>query len=236
MARKESSFKELTIELDQDLPLRESVFNTLRKNILSGELGPGEHLTEIRLGRMLGTSRTPIREAIRKLEKEGLVVIHPGSGAVVAPISEKDLKDVLEVRRNLDVLCARLASLRITAEDKQRLTAACRAFAQQTATSDHIAIAKADVDMHDIIAAAAGNRLLLEILNGLADQVYRYRFEYIKDDMHYDRLVAEHTAIVSAIVEGDEERAAAAAAEHIDNQERSILAQLRRENAGRRRE
>ena len=97
---------------DQSMPLRETVFQTLRKAILTGKLEPGERLTEIRLGKILGTSRTPIREAIRKLELEGLVTIVPGSGARVAQITERQLQDVLEVRRALDMLCARLASKR----------------------------------------------------------------------------------------------------------------------------
>lgn len=88
----------------QSIPLRETVFLTLRKLILTGKLDPGERLTEVRLGKILGTSRTPIREAIRKLEIEGLVTITPGSGARVARITEGDLQDVMEVRCALDQL------------------------------------------------------------------------------------------------------------------------------------
>ncbi len=217
------------MQQETDIPLRDSVYYTLRKNILSGELKPGEHLTEIRLGRMLGTSRTPIREAIRRLEKEGLVTIYPRSGAVVAPISERDLKEVLEVRRTLDVFCARLAAERINEEDRAKLKTATEAFDAAADSGDRIAIAKADVEIHDIIARAAGNRKLLEILSTLADQIYRYRYEYIKDDMNYDRLKAEHSAITGAILNGDAEAAAAASAEHVENQEKAIREQLRRQ-------
>lgn len=217
---------DLQMQMDQNIPLRESVFNTLRKNILIGELKPGEHLTEIRLGKMLGTSRTPIREAIRKLELEGLVILIPRSGARVAPISEKDLQDVLEVRRTLDVLCSELASQRITVEEKERLKLAHAAVEKAAREGDDIAIARCDVELHDIIAAAAKNQRLLKILNSLADQVYRYRFEYIKDDFNYDRLMWEHSEIVEAILSGDAERAAAASKKHIDNQEKAILALL----------
>ncbi|MBP3736686.1 MAG: GntR family transcriptional regulator [Lachnospiraceae bacterium] len=216
----------MQLTVDQDIPLRESVYNTLRKNILIGELKPGEHLTEIRLGKMLGTSRTPIREAIRKLELDGLVVIVPRSGARVAPISERDLKEVLEVRRALDVLCAELASRRITDEEKKQLQEAYSRFAKAVEKKDQLAVARADVELHDIIASAAGNRKLLQLVSGLADQIYRYRFEYIKDDQHYDRLMREHRAIIDAIMAGNETKAAAASRSHIDNQEKTILAQL----------
>ena len=94
-----------TVSMDEFLPLRDVVFNTLRRAILTGELKPGERLMEIHLANKLGVSRTPIREAIRKLELEGLVIMIPRRGAEVAQITEKSLKDVLEVRRALDALC-----------------------------------------------------------------------------------------------------------------------------------
>ena len=93
----------------QFLPLRDVVFNTLRQAILRGELKPGERLMEIRLANQLGVSRTPIREAIRMLELEGLVIMIPRKGAQVAQITEKDLNDVLEVRLGLEELATRFA-------------------------------------------------------------------------------------------------------------------------------
>ena len=228
MAQKEIGGGSMKLNVEQDTPLRESVYNTLRKNILIGELKPGEHLTEIRLGKMLGTSRTPIREAIRKLELDGLVVIIPRSGARVAPISERDLKEVLEIRRALDVLCAELASHRITESGKIALQDAFHRFEEAAADGDKTEVARADVELHDIIAEAAGNERLLQLVGGLADQIYRYRFEYIKDDFHYDRLVREHKAIVQAVITGNEAKAAAASRTHIDNQEKAILSQLRK--------
>ena len=86
------------VSMNEYLPLRDVVFNTLRQAILRGELKPGERLMEIQLANKLGVSRTPVREAIRKLELEGLVLMIPRKGAEVADISEKSLKDVLEVR------------------------------------------------------------------------------------------------------------------------------------------
>ena len=102
------------------LPLRDVVFNTLRTSILTGELKPGERLMEIHLADKLGVSRTPIREAIRKLELEGLVTMIPRRGAEVAQITEKNLRDVLEVRRALDALAVELACERITDKARQR--------------------------------------------------------------------------------------------------------------------
>ena len=84
------------VNMNEYLPLRDVVFNTLRKAILRGELKPGERLMEIQLANKLGVSRTPIREAIRKLELEGLVLMIPRKGAEVAQITEKNMQDVLE--------------------------------------------------------------------------------------------------------------------------------------------
>ena len=101
-------------EEQQSMPLREAVFMSLRKAILTGKLKPGERLTEVKLGKLLGTSRTPIREAIRKLELEGLVTIIPGSGARVSGMTVEDLQEVMQVRSALEQLSAGLASERIT--------------------------------------------------------------------------------------------------------------------------
>ena len=216
--------------LDEFLPLRDVVFNTLRKAILTGELKAGERLMEIHLAKQLGVSRTPIREAIRKLELEGLVVMMPRRGAEVAQITEKDLKDVLEVRRALDALCAELACDRITQEEKVQLKDACDKFEEATRTGDATTIAGADVQLHNIIVEATGNRRLIQLINNLSEQMYRYRFEYIKEEDKHNNLVEEHRMIYDGIINNDKEMAAKAARLHIDNQEKYIIRQIRMEN------
>mgnify|MGYP003590246697 CR=1 FL=1 len=213
-------------EEEEYLPLRDVVFLKLRKAILTGELRPGERLMEIHLANRLGVSRTPIREAIRKLELEGLVTMMPRRGAEVAQINEKGLKDVLEVRKALDTLCAELACERITDSEKNDLHAACGAFERAAISGNITDIAARDVALHDIIVKSTGNERLIQLVNNLSEQMYRYRFEYIKDESQHDRLVREHKDIYDAIMAGDKEKAAKAAAIHIDNQEKSILNQI----------
>lgn len=217
------------LNMDQYLPLRDVVFQTLRKAILTGELKPGERLMEIHLASKLGVSRTPIREAIHKLELEGLVTILPRRGAMVSEISERGLKDVLEVRRDLDSFCAELASERITEEDKKRLVDANEAFNEAVKTKDATIMAKADVAFHDIIIEATGNERLVAMINNLAEQIFRYRFEYIKDETKRDNIIKEHKNLMDAIVKGDKAAAREASRVHIDNQEKAILKQLRLE-------
>lgn len=219
--------------MNEFLPLRDVVFNTLRRAILTGELKPGERLMEIHLANRLGVSRTPIREAIRKLELEGLVIMIPRRGAEVAQITEKSLKDVLEVRRALDALCAELACDRISDEEKEKLRQACKEFEHATRTGDVTTIAAADVAFHDIIVEATGNKRLIQLINNLSEQMYRYRFEYIKDESGHDNLISEHRMIYESIIRQDKVKAAEAAQLHIDNQEKSVIRQIRldQENA-----
>ena len=221
----------LQIHMDEFLPLRDVVFNTLRQAILTGELKPGERLMEIHLADKLGVSRTPIREAIRKLELEGLVTMIPRRGAEVAQITGKSLQDVLEVRSSLDALCAELACERISDEEIAALGEACKAFEEATLTKDTRKIAAADVALHDIIVQATGNKRLVQLVNNLAEQMYRYRFEYIKDASQHERIIEEHRIIYESIVKKDKEAAAEMAKTHIDNQEKAVIARIRMEQS-----
>lgn len=216
-------------QMDEFLPLRDVVFNTLRQAILRGELKPGERLMEIHLANQLGVSRTPIREAIRKLELEGLVTMIPRRGAEVAQITEKSMNDVLEVRRALDALCVELACERITPEELDNLKEACGKFEQATQTGDIQEIASTDVALHDIIVQATGNQRLIQLVNNLAEQMYRYRFVYIKEEEQRGVLLEEHREICDSIAARDVVRARNAAKQHIDNQQKAVIRQIRLE-------
>ena len=217
----------LHVEMDAFLPLRDVVFNTLRQAILTGDLKPGERLMEIHLANRLGVSRTPIREAIRKLELEGLVIMIPRRGAEVAQITEKSMNDVLEVRRAVDALCVELACERISDVELEELGAACRYFESAVSGKDVKKIAQADVAFHDIIVRATGNQRLIQLINNLSEQMYRYRFECIKDSSLHGRLIEEHRVIYESIVRKDKDTASQAAKMHIDNQEKAIIKQIR---------
>lgn len=219
---------EIKLQMNSDdlLPLRDVVFNTLRQGILTGELKPGERLTEIHLANRLGVSRTPIREAIRMLELDGLVTMMPRRGAEVARISTQDLRDVLEVRKVLESLATKLASERIDEESSEKLKIAAMKFIDATKTGDVTRIAKADVEFHDVILQASGNRRLVQMVNNLAERIYRYRLEYIKDKKHHEQLIVEHALIMKYVLCNDAQKASEAAETHIDNQEKNILDHL----------
>ncbi|HIT62946.1 MAG TPA: GntR family transcriptional regulator [Candidatus Ventrimonas merdavium] len=218
---------ELKVNMNEYLPLRDVVFNTLRQAILKGELEPGERLMEIQLADRLGVSRTPIREAIRKLELEGLVLMIPRKGAEVAKISEKNLRDVLEVRRSLDELAIELAIDRMTDEDIKELEKAMEAFRNAVKTGDAMTIAECDEAYHEVIYNGTNNSRLVQILNNLREQMYRYRLEYIKDSDMRQILVVEHEQILKAVKNRRVEEAKTAIREHIDNQEITVAKNIK---------
>ncbi len=209
------------------LPLRDVVFRTLRQAILRGELRPGERLMELRLADKLGVSRTPVREAIRKLELEGLVLMVPRKGAEVADITEKSLLDVLEVRRSLEELSARLACERITKEELRDMGQAAAMFQKTLKSKDITEIAEADVRFHDVIYLSTKNQKLIQLLNNLHEQMYRYRIEYLKNTEVYPQLLREHEEIIRYIREGKKDRAAEIVCRHIDNQMETVKDKIR---------
>ena len=219
----------LEMEMDEYLPLRDVVFNTLRRAILKGELKPGERLMEIALADKLGVSRTPIREAIRKLELEGLVVMAPRKGAKVASITERDLNDVLEVRKGMEVLAISLACKRITGEELDKLEAIEQSFQSLIESGNLTELAEMAVKFHDTIYQATNNQRLVQLLNNLREQMYRYRMEYLKDIAVRRTLAEEHKAICEALRGRDESKAQNYVSVHIDNQQKAIIRSLNQE-------
>ena len=213
---------DLTLNMNAYLPLRDVVFNTLREAILKGDLKPGERLMELQLASKLGVSRTPIREAIRMLEQEGLAVTTPRKGAEVAKMTLKDMEDVLEIRDALDELAVRIACQKITDEQLKQLEDVKELFEKNTQTNNVKNIAEADVSFHDVIYEATGNPKLVTLLNNLREQVYRYRVEYIKDPKNYPTLIAEHEAILDSLKNRYVKNAVEAMHVHVANQAEAV--------------
>lgn len=209
---------QLKVTPTEYLPLRDVVFNTLRHAILMGELKPGERLMEINLAKRLGVSRTPIREAIRMLELEGLVIMIPRKGAQVAQITKKDLEDVLEVRGALEKLAIELACDKITKSQIIQLKQTVTEFEKAMEAEDITRLAEMDVAFHDIIFAATQNPRLIQIINNLREQMYRYRVEYLKDRQSHKQLVKEHEEIISNLEQHDKVSAGIHIVDHIYKQ------------------
>ena len=215
---------ELKMNIDEYLPLRDVVFQTLRKAIITGRFSPGERLMEISLANELGVSRTPVREAIRKLELEGLVVMVPRKGARVAGITEDTLQDVMEIRTALEEFAVILACRRIDEEGKLAMIKAHEDFKDAVdSNADMQELIKRDEEFHDSIFYATKNSRLIHLINSLRDQFYRYRMAYVKGTDMRDHLVTEHEALMNAIFHQDEEMAKGVMNSHIVNQKEAIL-------------
>ena len=209
-------------------PLREIVFEKLRDMIVNGDLKPGERLMEIKLAEMLGVSRTPIREAIRKLELEGLVVMLPRKGAYVADISKKEIMDVLEIRAALDKLATGLAAQRMTKSEKEQLKKVLSSFEKNFKSGNIEGMINDDIKLHDLIYLGAKNEKLQHIINNLREQITRFRIIYLKEIYRKnENLLKEHKEIVEAIISGDVEKAQRIAEEHIKNQEIELINSLK---------
>ncbi|MHB8066080.1 MAG: GntR family transcriptional regulator [Ruminiclostridium sp.] len=215
------------INLNDYKPLREVIFNSLREAIIIGELRPGERLMEVQLAEKMGVSRTPVREAIRKLELEGLVDMIPRKGAHVAELSVKDIMDVLEVRASLDGLATALAAERITDDELKELRFINGQFSSYIEKENLNGSIKKDAEFHDIIYRASRNDKLQTILNNLREQVQRFRVIYLKDYSSPKNLIKEHNDIFDAVSTRTIESARGFAKTHILNQEATILSSIK---------
>lgn len=217
---------DIQLQMNEYLPLRDVVFQTLRQAILRGTLQPGERLMEIHLAQKLGVSRTPVREAIRMLELEGLVIMVPRKGAIVAEITVSDLEDVLEVRAALEDLAVRKACQNMSQEQLEELKMAAKKFEDSLKEEDLIACAQADVAFHELISQSTNNQRLIQILNNIREQIYRYRLENLKDKSSHANLVEEHAEICQALEERSEKKVREALRVHIEHQKESIIESL----------
>lgn len=211
------------INLDNYKPLRDIVFENLRNAILEGDLKAGKRLMEVQLAEQLGVSRTPIREAIRKLELEGLVVMLPRKGAYVANMSFKDLIDVLEIRANLEGLAAYLAAERRRDEDINDLERLAKEFEKSVRETDIDNVLKKDIEFHEKIFLMANNKKLYQLITSLWEQVHRFRVTYVSNYDASLSLVDEHNKILEAIKSGNCELAKKYATEHIELAEQFFM-------------
>ena len=189
---------------------------------------------EVELAEKLRVSRTPIREAMRKLEAEGFVVMEPRKGAEVANITESDLNDVLEIRMVLENMAIELACQRISKKQLKELDEAARAFQERLKEGNLTDLAQADEDFHEQIYKAAGNKRLLQVLHNMREQIYRYRVEYLKEEGTRTKLVDEHQGLTRAIRAKDAELAKKISNEHLENQRKAIIRSIRSYNRVRR--
>ena len=222
----EKKFEEkemLNFDLQNHRPLREIVYEELKRQILIGEIAPGTRMMEVELADDMGVSRTPVREAIRKLEKEGLVSIEPRRGAYASDISIKDMVDVMEVRQDLEGMAAGLAAAKATDSEKADLITATEEYRNAVESGDVEEIIKWDEAFHKLIVNCSGNKTLVQLISQVQELALRFRYIYYDDFSRFEGQPMEHKEIVEAILSNDAEKARKAADEHISRLKEFII-------------
>lgn len=204
-------------------PLGNIVYESLKESILNGSLKPGEKLMESRIAEDLGVSRTPVREAIRKLEKEKYVKMIPRKGAYVEDLTMEDILEVLEIRIVLEGLASKLAARNISDEMKDRIRKNIESFDNASSELDRKELISLDEKFHHIIYQSSGNKKLNEIVRELQDQFQRFRLSYFNELSSYMKLANSHNKLYQAIIDGDEEAAEKYAIEHIEEIRDNII-------------
>ena len=215
------------IKLDAYKPLREVVCDALRAAIQSGALPPGERLMEIPLAEELGVSRTPIREAIRKLEQEGFVVMLPRRGTYVADITLKDISQVFEIRSALEELAAGLAAERITPEEVEELERMIVMINDHIESGNFTEIVEADINFHEVLYNASRNDRLTEIIHNLREQTFRFRSVSMNQPGRLAKTWEEHRPLVEALADHNPQQARNIARRHMEHSEQTLLAGMK---------
>ncbi len=203
------------IQANSYVPLRVQVYSALRDAIVSGKLKPGERIVEDRICAELGVSRSPLREALRKLEGEGLVSILPRRGAIVTELTQRDQLDLFAVREALEGLAANLGAQHITPAELAELEDICLAMEQCIRARDMSTVVTLNTQFHELVAKTSRNRWIREFLLSIRAQTRRlYRSAIEKPDRAVES-VGEHRLIIDALRQGDGVHAEALARRHV---------------------
>ncbi len=185
----------------------EGIFQTLRADIISHKLRPGQVIREDELANRFGVSRTPIREMLRRLEREDLVEVIPNRGVFVSELTTRDIEEVLDIRLSLEPAAAWAAAKKMTDSQQAELEEINRMLGSAVETQDSITSFEADSRLHDLILDAAGNTRARRIINNLMGQILRIRFISGHKPGRIDTTVAEQKELVAALLDRDPARA-----------------------------
>lgn len=204
------------MQLKVQKPLKDLVYLELKQKILTGEIVSQTRLMEIDLSEKMNVSRTPIREAIKRLADDGLVKVEPRRGAYVANISIKDMLDVFEVREDMEGFVAKLAAQRITDGEKEELRAIAAEYEEAIEEpAGKEKIIELDEKFHNFIVKCSGNETLSELVNYVQELSLRFRYLYYDDSSLYASTAEQHNRIMEAINNGRDEEARYEADAHV---------------------
>lgn len=207
----------------RDIPLRDQAFEKIRKRIICLDYAPGQYLSEAQVSKELGLGRTPVRQAFDRLMLMNMISILPRKGVMVSPISLDEIDQIIEVRLVNETHCTALAAERATAEDIEEMEDILAEAEIASEARDRERLMELDKEFHRIIARAARNKVLGDLLANLHDRSLRFWFISLGDEAHLKCVGAEHKAIYEKIRDRDPEAAATAAREHIASFRANIM-------------
>ena len=214
---------EIKLLINEELPLRDLVYHSIRSAILKGDLKPGDRLMEMHLAQQLGVSRTPIREAIHMLEEEGLTISIPRKGAHVAGLTLKDMEDIFEIRKVLEVFALKKICEDVSPDAIVKMRFALKIYQEAMSSGEIEVLVDKDADFHATIYDATSNQRLHGFVTQLRELLARYRWEVLQSNTNWEKTYEEHKEIVDAIEAHDFERAKNAAIAHINTTERIMM-------------
>jgi DNA-binding GntR family transcriptional regulator len=197
------------------LPSSERVYRRLREMILDGELPPQTRLVEIQLAEQFEVSRTPVREALKRLAAEQLVLSDAVRGLIVHAPEPHEIEDVYRVRDALDALAVRLAAVRITPDEVQHLRLVLDSMAEAIREHRTDLVVNANIAFHDVIYRAAGSSTLWRLARELSDFVRRFSSGAFSSPERSSAVLREHEAILDALERHDQDAAVAASTQHL---------------------
>jgi len=210
----------------KSVSLADQVFEKLENDIITGIYPRGEILTELKLVEQLGVSRTPIREALRRLEQERLIA-DSGKGSIVLGITEEDLLDIMNIRQRIEGLAAYYAARNMTEEGRQKLTHIVDLQEFYHAKGDADRLQQVDDEFHDLICELSGRTVLMDTLIPLHRKTRRYRRISMQDSNRTAKTKLEHRAIYDALMAADADRAMELTSQHIENAKEHMIRGLK---------
>ena len=197
--------------------LQQQAYDFVKAQIMNLELKPGQYITDSEVANRLGISRTPVREALRRLEQEGLLINQARRGWKVYALSLEDIHDIFDIKETLEGMIARRAAACSNEELRRAMVEAMKHMRRAAEAGDVEAWQKADVELHDAIFGMGGNERATNIIQSLNDQWHRVRIGFLAMQGRIQRSNPEHQAVIESILAGDGEEAERLMRVHLHN-------------------
>ena len=225
--KKDSFLGQIGLDPLKSLPLRTSlgqhIFSYLKEAIIKGDIAPGNRLVENRLAKFLGISRTPVREAFHKLEREGFIKLTPQGGYAVTGLTKEEIEDIFGIRSLLESYATRMAAIRHEGDDLLPLKEKIEEFRDCLDRHQLRDLTKINTEFHDMLYALSKRPKLIEMINNLRDQIYRFRRIILSEEKHAEISHKTHRKLLTALKKRDADRVENLMRKHILNGQRIVL-------------